>query len=53
MVGDADGVIVMPQDRVAEVAAKMRVWSDSETEARKAIADGMPLLKALAKYGHL
>jgi hypothetical protein len=31
----------------------VRVWSESETEARQAIAEGMPLLKALAKYGHL
>lgn len=53
IVGDADGVIVVPKDRVPEVVTKVLAWSKSETQARQEIAKGMPLLEALAKYGHL
>jgi len=53
IVGDGDGVIVVPKDSVLEVVEKVRTWAKSETEARQEIAKGMPLLEALAKYGHL
>jgi regulator of RNase E activity RraA len=53
IVGDADGAIVVPKESVLEVVEKVRAWAESETEAREEIANGMPLLDALAKYGHL
>jgi regulator of RNase E activity RraA len=53
IVGDEDGVIAVPKELVARIAAKVEEWSKSETEARDEIAKGMPLLNALAKYGHL
>jgi 4-hydroxy-4-methyl-2-oxoglutarate aldolase len=53
VVGDADGVIVVPQQLLGEVTAKVLAWSRSETGARADIIGGMPLLEALKKYGHL
>ena len=53
IVGDSDGVISVPKKLVKEIVAKVEAWSQSETEARDEIAKGMPLLAALAKYGHL
>lgn len=53
LVGDADGQIVIPQQLLAEVTAKVVEWSRLETGARAEIIAGMPLLKALEKYGHL
>ena len=53
VVGDADGVIVIPQDLLSVVIEKVIAWSTSETSARDEIQNGLPLLDALAKYGHL
>lgn len=53
VVGDDDGVIVVPADRLEAVAARVAEWSSSESEAREEIIRGLPLLDALAKYGHL
>ena len=53
VVGNADGVIVVPQDLVPQVVAKVEEWSSTETVARDEIAKGLPLLDALAKFGHL
>ena len=53
VVGDADGVIVIPQDLVTTIIEKVIVWSNSETSARDEIQNGLPLLAALEKYGHL
>ena len=53
VVGDADGVIVIPQDMLDNVTAKVITWSQSESGARDEIQKGLPLLAALAKYGHL
>jgi len=53
VVGDADGLIVIPQQLLPEVAAKVIEWSKCETGAREEIIAGLPLLAALAKYGHL
>ena len=53
VVGDADGVIVIPQQLLGEVHAKVIEWSRSETGARADIIAGLPLLEALKKYGHL
>ena len=53
VVGDADGVIAIPRQLVGEMAAKVAEWSKTETGARAEILAGLPLLEALAKYGHL
>ena len=53
IVGDADGVILVPQNLQEEVAAKVIDWTQSESSARTEITNGLPLLAALAKFGHL
>ncbi len=53
LVGDADGVIMLPADLAPQIAATVRTISVTESEARAEIRAGMPLLTALAKYGHL
>ena len=53
VVGDADGVIVIPQHQLATVTKKVDAWARSETGARDEIQAGLPLLTAIAKYGHL
>lgn len=53
VVGDADGLIAIPQELLQEVTAKVIEWSKSESGAREEIIAGLPLLAALAKYGHL
>ncbi|HEY4358589.1 MAG TPA: RraA family protein [Acidobacteriaceae bacterium] len=53
IVGDADGVIVIPAQLLDDVTAKVIEWSRSESGAREEIIGGLPLLAALKKYGHL
>ena len=53
LVGDEDGIVIVPADLVDEVAARAAAWADGEEEARDAIADGLPLLAALERFGHL
>jgi regulator of RNase E activity RraA len=53
VVGDVDGLIVIPQQILQEVTASVIEWSRSESGARQEIMAGLPLLAALAKYGHL
>lgn len=53
VVGDADGQVVIPQQLLEEVTAKVIEWSRLETGARADIIAGLPLLAALEKYGHL
>ena len=53
IVGDADGVIAIPAALVPQVAAAAASLSQTESEARREIAQGLPLLAALAKYGSL
>lgn len=53
VVGDDDGIVVVPTDLVDEVAARAAAWAEGEDEARDAIADGLPLLAALERFGHL
>jgi regulator of RNase E activity RraA len=53
VVGDADGLVVIPEPLLDEVTAKVIEWSKSETGAREEIIAGLPLLAALKKYGHL
>lgn len=53
IVGDADGVIAIPQSLVPDITARVREWSATEDLARTEIAGGLPLLEALRKFGHL
>ena len=53
LVGDADGILCVPKELVAAIVPKVKAWSETEDEARADIASGLPLLAALAKYGHL
>ena len=53
VVGDSDGVILIPHELLEEVTAKVIEWSRIESGSRADIIAGMPLLKALEKYGHL
>ncbi len=53
VVGDADGVIVVPSTLAAAIAADVRKLSAMESNARAEIRAGLPLLDALQKYGHL
>lgn len=53
IVSDADGVIVIPEALLDDVVPKVEEWMETESEARDEIYEGMPLLKALDKYGHL
>ncbi len=53
VVADADGIIVVPAELVADVASRAIEWARSEGPARDAIADGLPLIEAIERYGHL
>ena len=50
---DDDGVIVIPADLVAEMVDEVVAWSEKDSGARQDIREGMLLLDALEKYGHL
>lgn len=53
VVADDDGVIIVPTALLETIAAKVVELSKSESGARNEIRNGLPLLKALDKYGHL
>jgi 4-hydroxy-4-methyl-2-oxoglutarate aldolase len=53
LVADDDGVIVVPAASVDKFTEKVIEWANTETESREAIRNGMPLLAAIEKYGHL
>ena len=53
LVGDDDGVVVVRSGDVERTADAARAWADGESDARDAIAGGMPLLEALDRFGHL
>lgn len=53
IVADDDGVIAIPAALAADVAGRVAAWSDLESGARDEIRNGLPLLAALEKYGHL
>ncbi len=53
VVADDDGIIVVPAELVDEVATRAAAWAETEVGARDAIADGLPLLAALERFGHL
>jgi 4-hydroxy-4-methyl-2-oxoglutarate aldolase len=53
VVADDDGVIVLPSDSLDAIVTRVIEWSKSESGARIEIRNGLPLLLALEKYGHL
>ena len=53
VVGDTDGIIAIPQQLAVELVERVSEWHKMESGAREEIVAGMPLLAALAKYGHL
>lgn len=53
VVADSDGVIAVPAGRLSAVAQRVAEWSATESQSRGDIQNGMPLLTALEKYGHL
>jgi regulator of RNase E activity RraA len=53
VVADEDGVIAIPSAELQRVQDKVIEWAGTEEASRAAIRDGMPLLAALEKFGHL
>ena len=53
LVADDDGVIVVPRKMLEQVTSRVVEWAKTETGSREEIKNGLPLLKALEKYGHL
>lgn len=52
MVGDDDGVVVIPAGRADEVAGIAAEIAEAEENIRRACLDGMSLAKARATYGY-
>jgi len=52
VVGDDDGVVVVPGDRVAEVLSAARSIAAAEARITSASLDGMPLAEARARHGY-
>jgi regulator of RNase E activity RraA len=53
VVADEDGVIVIPAGELQRVQDQVIAWAGTEETSRAAIRDGMPLLTALERFGHL
>jgi regulator of RNase E activity RraA len=53
IVADDDGVLCIPAALAPDVADRVAQWSKLESNAREEIRNGLPLLAALEKYGHL
>ena len=53
IVGDEDGVVVVPQHRLDAVMKQVLATSSKDSQAREDIARGLGLLQAIQKYGHL
>ena len=51
LLGDRDGVVVIPQARVEEVAAKTEEVVATESDMRKALIGGMDPVAAYHKFG--
>ena len=53
VVGDADGITIVPQDYISDVVASSSTKTAVEAEFLQALADGMPISAAFAKFGVL
>jgi len=51
VVGDDDGVVVVPRAVAADVLAEAEAKASTENEIRAAVRDGMPPLEAYERYG--
>ena len=51
IVGDDDGVVVVPAEIAEEVLAEAEQKAATESEIRRAVRDGMPPLEAYERYG--
>jgi regulator of RNase E activity RraA len=51
VVGDDDGVVVVPQAIAGDVLAEAEEKAATESEIRAAVRDGMPPLEAYERYG--
>ena len=51
VVGDDDGVVVVPQAIAEDVLAEAERKAATESEIRAAVRDGMPPLEAYERYG--
>ena len=51
VVGDDDGVVVVPQGIAESVIAEAELKAATESEIRTAVRDGMPPLEAYERYG--
>jgi 4-hydroxy-4-methyl-2-oxoglutarate aldolase len=52
IVGDSDGVVVVPAEREEEVLARAKLIHDTEEEIRAAVQAGAPLREARARFGY-
>jgi regulator of RNase E activity RraA len=52
LLGDADGVVVVPQTREAEVLARANAIEEAESRIREAVNEGMRLDEARRKFGY-
>lgn len=53
VLGDGDGVVVIPQERVMEVLERAEEIVRQEAEARQLSAEGLSAEEMLEKYGHV
>lgn len=53
ILGDVDGVVVIPQEVAEDVVDRAEQLGRREVEIREALAGGMSLPQALAKFGHV
>jgi 4-hydroxy-4-methyl-2-oxoglutarate aldolase len=51
VVGDDDGVVVVPSDRAEDVLAEAEEKAATESEIRRVVRDGMAPLEAYERYG--
>ncbi len=50
--GDADGVVVLPRSREAEILERAQAIEAAEARIRAAVAAGMPLKEARTAHGY-
>jgi regulator of RNase E activity RraA len=53
IVADEDGAIIVPANLASAVAVQVAAHAATEIDAREEIRNGLPLLAALDKFGHL
>lgn len=53
VIGDGDGITIVPQDYISDVVASSSTKTAVEVEFLQALADGMPISAAFAKFGVL